>query len=78
MQNLRGLILFNFLRRFFNRERPTYVFRVLARRYQVPPSSQPVFRELYVRAENAYDAARRFDQTYTGWVRLSVTLRPEY
>ena len=71
--------MLKFFRNLFRKEvKPTRVFRVLARRYQVPPSSQPVFRELYVNAANSYEAARIFDQTYTGWQRLSVTLRPEY
>ena len=70
--------MFAFLRRLFKRERPTRLFRVLARRYSVPPSSQPVFRELYIRGENAYDAARQFDKSYPNWTRLSVSLRPEY
>ena len=66
------------IRNLFRKEKPTRVFRVLARRYQVPPSSEPVFRELYVNATNSYEAARLFDQTFDGWQRLSVTLRPEY
>ena len=71
--------MLKFFRSLFRKEvEPTRVFRVLARRYQVPPSSQPVFRELYIKGDNAYDAARRFDQTYTDWTRLSVTLRPDY
>jgi len=71
--------MLKFFRNLLRKEaKPTRVFRVLARRYQVPPSSQPVFRELYVKADNAYEAARTFDQTYDGWKRLSVTLRPEY
>lgn len=71
--------MFNFFRNLFRKEaKPNRVFRVLARRYQVPPSSEPAFRELYISANNAYEAARIFDQTFAGWKRLSVTLRPEY
>ena len=71
--------MFTFFRNLFRKEvKPTRTFRVLARRYQVPPSSEPVFRELYVNANNPYEAARIFDQTFDGWQRLSVTLRPEY
>jgi len=71
--------MFKFFRNLFRKEvKPARVFRVLARRYQVPPSGQPVFRELYINAANAYDAARLFDQTFDGWQRLSITLRPEY
>lgn len=72
--------MLNLFRRLFARtpKQTLRTFRVLARRCQVPSSSQPVFRELYIKGTNAYDAARKFDQTYTGWTRLSVTLRPEY
>jgi len=71
--------MFAFFRNLFRKEvKPTRVFRVLARRRQVPPSSERVFRELYVKADNAYEAARVFDQSYAGWQRLSVTLRPDY
>lgn len=48
-------------------------YRVLARRYQVPPSSEPVFREFQIDAANEYEAARSFDQKHVKWTRLDVS-----
>lgn len=66
--------MLNFFRNLF-RETPAKAptdFVVFCRRYTVPPNKQPVFSQFVVPAKNIYDAARKFDQNYTAWTRLTV------
>lgn len=65
--------MFNFFSRLLAPQIEPQRYRVLARRYQIPPSSEPVFREFQIDAANEYEAARRFDQKHVKWTRLSVS-----
>jgi len=58
--------------RFFNRK-PQREYNVLARRYLLPPNKQPVFQQFIVEAASLYEAARKFDVTYTSWTRIDTT-----
>ena len=48
---------------------------VFAKRITLPPNSSQAFGTFVVRAKSEYAAARRFDQEYTAWSRLSVEER---
>lgn len=65
--------MFSRIFRFFFPAKPLTKFRVLARRYRIPPSREPVFQEFVVEGKNQYEAARKFDNTKTNWTRLTVT-----
>ena len=62
-----------FLRLIF--DRPSELeseFVITARRYTLPVNKQPVFGSFKLTALNSYEAARKFDTTYTRWTRLDV------
>ena len=65
--------MLKFFTRFFPGQSTDGKYRVLARRYLVPPNKQPVFQEFHIAASNPYEAARKFDQAYTAWPRLDVS-----
>ena len=65
--------MFSRIFKFFAPTEPDRKFRVLGRRYLIPPNKQPVFQSFLVEAPNSYAAARLFDTTYTAWSRLDVS-----
>ena len=46
---------------------------IVARRYTIPVNKGAVFGQFKVTASSPYEAARKFDTTYTRWTRLDVT-----
>ena len=65
-------MILNFLKGLLGRPTETdYV--ITARRYTLPVNKNPVFGQFNVTASNPYEAARKFDTTYTRWTRLDVT-----